>query len=423
MKIIVAAPPIPGETLPLLQLAGALAERGHRVTVLAGSAFQTAAEAAGLAFVPLSGAADYDVATFAGAREQAALPPGPAQLNYDWRHAFIDPMPDEHRALQELLDRDPDSVLVCNALFLGALPVRQGAPGRRPARWVGVSVVPLALSSDDTTFMGPVPVAPGDDQRAANRAANAGFAAATQPSLDRLNELLRETGAAELTGSFTDTVVTAPDATAVLSVPGFEFHRDDLPKTVHLVGVLPSRSTADWEPPTWWETIPEGRPIVVVTQGTLANTDLGQLIEPALTGLAGLDVTVVAALGDSTAELSVPVPGNAYVERFVPFDRLLPRAAVLVTNGGAGGVHQALAAGVPVVVAGETEDKPANAARVAHHRLGADLGTATPSAEAVAEAVRTLLTDEEIRGNVRRIADVYAAHDAVDRIERLITEG
>ncbi|MDR7325939.1 MULTISPECIES: hypothetical protein [Catenuloplanes] len=50
-----------------------------------------------------------------------------------------------------------------------------------------------------------------------------------------------------------------------------------------------------------------------------------------------------------------------------------------------------------------------------------DLGTATPSPEAVAEAVRTLLTDEEIRANVRRIAEVYAAHDAVDRIERLIT--
>ncbi|GAB7052341.1 glycosyltransferase [Catenuloplanes indicus] len=234
--------------------------------------------------------------------------------------------------------------------------------------------------------------------------------------------MLREAGAAELTGPFTDTVVTVPDATAVLSVPGFEFHRDDLPKTVHLVGVLPPRATRDWVPPAWWDTIPEERPVVVVTQGTLANTDLGQLVEPALTGLAGLDVTVVAALGNSTAELSVPVPGNAYVERFVPFDRLLPRAAVLVTNGGAGGVHQALAAGVPVVVAGETEDKPANAARVAHHRLGADLGTANPSPEAIAGAVRTLLTDGEVRANVRRIAEVYAAHDAVDRIERLATQ-
>ncbi|GAB7052340.1 hypothetical protein [Catenuloplanes indicus] len=36
MKIIVAAPPIPGETLPLLQLAAALSERGHRVTVRTG---------------------------------------------------------------------------------------------------------------------------------------------------------------------------------------------------------------------------------------------------------------------------------------------------------------------------------------------------------------------------------------------------
>jgi len=51
---------------------------------------------------------------------------------------------------------------------------------------------------------------------------------------------------------------------------------------------------------------------VVVTQGTLASDDLSQLIEPALIGLAGLDVTVVAALGAADpAALSFEVPANA----------------------------------------------------------------------------------------------------------------
>ena len=43
---------------------------------------------------------------------------------------------------------------------------------------------------------------------------------------------------------------------------------------------------------------------------------------------------------------------------------LLPRTDVLVTNGGYGGVQQALAHGVPLVVAGRTEDKVEVAARV-----------------------------------------------------------
>lgn len=104
-------------------------------------------------------------------------------------------MPDEHAALQELLDKDPDQYLIANALFLGAWPTRLGARGLRPRRWVAVSAVPLALSSDDTTFFGPIPVGPGKDPKAANRAANAQFAAALRPTDDRIAEVLTELGA------------------------------------------------------------------------------------------------------------------------------------------------------------------------------------------------------------------------------------
>jgi UDP:flavonoid glycosyltransferase YjiC (YdhE family) len=420
-KIIVAAPPVPGEFGPMLQLARALAARGHQITVLTGSTFREAVRSAELAFMPLAGAADYDIREFVARREQAGVAPGsPEALNFDWIHAFANPMPQEHLALQELLDRDPDQYLISNVLFLGALPVSRGAPGRRPLRWIGVSVVGLAISSDDSTFFGPVPVGPGEDAKAANRAGNAQFHAAMEPTRQRLNELLRETGAAEIEHGFVDTVYTVPDATAVLTVPGFEFHRDDLPAGIRLVGALPAEPAGDWQPPAWWSELDGPRPVVVVTQGTMANNDLSQLVEPTLTGLAGLDVTVVAALGGADpASLSIPVPANARVESYIPFDALLPKADLLITNGGAGGTHHALASGLPVIIAGVTEDKPANAARVAYHRLGIDLGTATPAARVVAEAAASLLTDAEIRENVARLAKVYAEHDPVAEIERL----
>ncbi|HEY1702684.1 MAG TPA: hypothetical protein VGG75_23510 [Trebonia sp.] len=114
------------------------------------------------------------------------------------------------------------------------------------------------------------------------------------------------------------------------------------------------------------------RPVVAVTQGTLANRDLSELIEPALAGLAGMDVT-----------------------------------------------QQAIAAGVPVIVAGVTEDKPAVAARAAYHGLGIDLQTATPAPEAVTAAVESVLQDDGMRENVRQFAQVYAAHDPLTEIGRL----
>ena len=49
---------------------------------------------------------------------------------------------------------------------------------------------------------------------------------------------------------------------------------------------------------------------------------------------------------------------GVHVTDFVPYDVLLPRTDLLVTNGGWGGVQQAARHGVPVIVAGATEEKP-----------------------------------------------------------------
>jgi hypothetical protein len=365
--------------------------------VLTGTALRDAVGRAGLAFAPLA----------------------------DTAQDFARPMPAEHRALQGLLEADPDQYLIANVLFLGAWPTRLGAPGRRPRRWIAVSVVGLAYPSVDTTYFGPVPVFPGQDQKAANIAANARYAASMRPHEEVLYGLLTELGATAEYPPLVEGTVRLPDATALLSVPGFEFHRSDMPAGVHFVGVPPVHETedppaGDWEPPSWWAELDGSRPVVVVTQGTLANRDLSQLVEPALTGLADLDVTVVAALGGrDPSAVTIPVPGNAHVERYIPFSRLLPRADLVVTNGGAGGVHQSLAAGVPVIVGGATEEKPANAARVAHHRLGLNLKTGTPTAPAVGLAVVRVLGDPAIRASVKRLAEVYATYDTVARIEQL----
>lgn len=419
-KIIVAAPPVTGELSPLLQLARGLAGRDHDITVVTGNRFRADVENAGLAFAPVSGLADFDDSLLGEERERAELTPGPEMLNYDWIHAFVNPVTDLHAVLQRLLEQDPDQYLICNVVWLGAFPTAMGAPGLRPRRWVAVSAVPLALSSGDTTFFGPAPVGPGEDQKAANRAANAQFAMSMQPTQDRLTSVLQSLGTTKTCPVFADAIFTVPDATAVLTVPGLEFARSDAPDSVHLVGILPGRGAAGWQPPAWWAELDGARPVVVVTQGTLANRDLSELVEPTLTGLADLDVTVVAALGREVGALSIPVPPNARAAEFIPFDALLPKADVYITNGGFGGTQQALAAGVPVIVAGLTEDKPAVAARVAYHGLGISLQTATPAPEAVATATEAVLKDTQMRDNVRKLAQVYAAHDPLGEIERLI---
>jgi UDP:flavonoid glycosyltransferase YjiC (YdhE family) len=153
--------------------------------------------------------------------------------------------------------------------------------------------------------------------------------------------------------------------------------------------------------------------VVHVTQGTMANVDLGRLMVPTIRGLARDDVLVLASTGGRPVEQLAqqyggPLPGNVRVASFLPYEQLLPRTDVMVTNGGFGGVQQALAYGVPLVVAGSTEDKPEVAARVSWAGAGVNLRTGTPSGSRVRRAVRRVMGQPTYRREAARLQDQIA---------------
>jgi UDP:flavonoid glycosyltransferase YjiC (YdhE family) len=106
------------------------------------------------------------------------------------------------------------------------------------------------------------------------------------------------------------------------------------------------------------------------------------------------------------------VPANAVVTDFLPYSKLMPHVDVMITNGGYGGVHHALAHGIPLIVAGGTADKPEVAARVAHTGAGVNLGTSRPGRAAIADAVDHVLTTDSYRRAAQRIGADIAASDA-----------
>ena len=423
-SIVVAAPPATGETRPLLQIAAGLVRRGHAVTMIAASRFGDQVAATGARSIALTGVADLDDRHLTETFPQLlTLAPGPDQWNFTFGF-LADAIPTEHHQLQELFEADPDAVLVANSTYLGGWAMGLGAPGPRPRRYVTVGCNPLSLPSSDTTPTGPLPPGADGDAGAANREANVRFAAAMEPTRRRIEQVVRPLGATAAVPDFFEGIVTVPDAFAALTVPGLEFERSDAPPSLHLVGALPApEPEPGWRPPAWWADLEAageaGRPVVVVTQGSLDNHDIGRLVRPALDALADDDVLVVAALGREVGALPGPVPANARVEEFLPFGRLLPRADVLVTNGGFGATQQALAAATPVVVAGDTDDKTLVAARVTARGAGVDLGTATPTPTQVRRAVLALLGDDAVRQRVQRLAAEYARHDPVAAVERL----
>ncbi|NTU78597.1 MAG: hypothetical protein HGA45_04200 [Chloroflexales bacterium] len=117
-----------------------------------------------------------------------------------------------------------------------------------------------------------------------------------------------------------------------------------------------------------------------------------------------------------------PLPANVRSVPFVPFGALLPHVDVMVTNGGYGGVQFALAHGVPLVVAGMSEEKPEIAARVAWSGAGINLKTRRPTPRQIRAAVRTALTDPRYRRSAERIRDDYARHNAPEAAGELLEQ-
>jgi UDP:flavonoid glycosyltransferase YjiC (YdhE family) len=162
----------------------------------------------------------------------------------------------------------------------------------------------------------------------------------------------------------------------------------------------------------------------LVTQGTVANHNFGLLIAPTLAALADEpDVLVVATTGGRPVEaIPCAIPSNARVANFLPFEWLLPRVNVLVTNGGYGSVNQAMSFGIPLVTAGMTEDKADVNARVAWSGVGLNLATNEPTDEALRAAVRTVLDRPAYRLRASQMAEEFARIDTRSQILTIVSQ-
>src|SRR5262249_52924864 len=147
------------------------------------------------------------------------------------------------------------------------------------------------------------------------------------------------------------------------------------------------------KPPDWWKRLNSGRPVVVVTQGTIA-TEYEELILPAIQALSNEEWLVVVTTGSrppSALGLDT-LPDNVIVEQFVPYVHLMPHTSLLLTNGGYGSVQIALAHGIPIVVFGGSEEKPEVANRVSWSGVGLGFKSKRPSEGQIRMAVRKVLS-------------------------------
>ncbi len=425
MKIIVAGTPMIGHLNPLLSIARFLVADGHEVVAHSASAHRARLRASGARFHPFSRAIDQDLSDLDAVYPQLkALPPGPAKLSFLFRHAFIDRLGGQHESLRRLMRRFPADLVLCDNLFLGTAPLLLGPPERRPAI-VHLGVTPLFTSRDDGAPQGPGLALAADDAqreayRAISRAADQHFFEPIQAELDRT---LAAIGLGPLPCRMNDASVRLPDLFLQPTVSGFEFPRREVPRALRFIGALPL-PPGDLSLPEWAHEVDAAARVVLVTQGTLANHDLAQLIGPTLAALGDRpDLLVLVTTGGRPLQaVPGPIPRHVRLARFLPYDWLMPRLDLVVTNGGYGTVNHALSHGVPLVVAGLSEDKAEVGARVAWSGAGVSLHTDTPTPAALRAAIDTVLGGERFGAAARGLAGAFRGFDAATEVPRLLRE-
>jgi UDP:flavonoid glycosyltransferase YjiC (YdhE family) len=325
--------------------------------------------------------------------------------------------------LLQVLRDFPADVIIGDDMIFGVLPMLLGPRAKRPAIVLcGTSILHWRRADGAPYFAGLPPATTQAQLEEYAAIAQEHDRVIYQPVGRRLNRSLEDLGVGPLSTPPFDSGVELADAYMQLTAPSFEFPRD-LPPPVHFVGappIIPNQAPL----PSWAHELDDSRKVVLVTQGTVANHDFGLLIAPTLAALADEPdlVVVVTAGGRPIDAIPGPIPGNARLASYLPFDWVLPKVDVFVTNGGYGSVNQAMSFGIPLVTAGLTEDKADVNARVAWSGVGIDLATNQPTPQALREAVRTVLDKPNYRSRASLMADEFNGIDTRSEILRIVSQ-
>jgi UDP:flavonoid glycosyltransferase YjiC (YdhE family) len=401
-----------GDVHPFVGIGRALKDRGHRVTLVAGSVYRDLADRHGFDYAAVGTDEDYHAFT----RNPNLWRP----LRSMWA-LFGNEMFDRHlrQGYRLLADRyqPGDTVVVSGALGFSARLAHDalGVP------LVTVELQPLGLGSVADPPLFPtlrmrswwphwyrrLLYRAGDRlifDRLVGKPLNAFRRELSLPPVSRIWMQWRLSPQRVL-GLFPDWFASAPDWPAQFRTVGFvrydQGETNELPAPVR-------------------EFLDAGPPPVVVTFGSAMR--LGRpYFEAAAEACRQLGARGLL-LGKGCDQIPPALPPGVAHADYAPFSLVFPRAAAVIHHGGIGTVAQALTAGVPQLVMPLAFDQPDNARRLERMGVGRSLPPKRFTAPRVAALLRELTTSPAVASACKSTAAKLAGADPLDEVCRLIEE-
>ncbi|HWD38015.1 MAG TPA: glycosyltransferase [Fimbriimonas sp.] len=421
-KFLFAPIPFTGHVAPGLPIARELIERGHSVRWYTTHRFKSAVEKIGATYLPMSMATELDEARLNEQFPERSSLKGLNQLRYDIKRVFIDQVPPMLEDVTKAYKEDPADVVVGDNLSGVAAMLSE----RFEIPWGTYGISVLGFPSLDAPPFG-LNIIPGRSpvEKIRNRLLNWAVDHIVFKDSIAHFHAMRATHGFPRINDTPFTFARRADVYLQCGVSSFEYPRSDLPKNVRFIGAFVPSPPSEWKEPAWWPRLDSGRPVILITQGTIAN-DYDELIRPGLRALKNEDATIIVTTGSNPPEaVDMPsLPENVIVEQFVPYAHLMPKVDLLLTNGGYGSVQIALTHGVPVLAFGASEDKAEIANRISWSGVGLGIRTKTPTGAQILRSVREILGSTSYKERAaamrKELAECDAAQTSGDLLEQLL---
>lgn len=380
MRFLFVVPPLVGHTNPTVSVARALEARGHEVAWAAHPGSVAKLLPAGARIFAMPEAAPVELARGVAARSQAVR--GAAALKFLWED-FLVPLA---RSMRPAID----AAVADYAPHVMAVD-QQAVAGGLVARTRGVPWATLATTSAGVT-----------DPLAALPQVKRWLA-------DLLAGLEREAGLATTAhGELSPRLVIA-FTTAALVGPLERF-----PPHYRFVG--PSIADRPEPTPFPWHAL-AARPRVLVSMGTVNAEASGRFLDVAIDALADQPLQAIVVSADERA-----APPNVLVRRYVPQLALLAHVDAVVCHGGHNTTCEALAHGVPLVIAPIKDDQPIVADQVVAAGAGLRVKFGRVGADELRAVVQRVLVEPAFRDAAARVQASFRAAGGAEAAARALEE-
>ena len=401
MNVLLIALGSAGDVNPMIRLGAALKGRGRRVTVVASAYFEAPILRAGLDMIALGTIAEYHAAT---SHPDLWHPrKGPMLVA---KHLAIPLI----RPLYEIVRRyDPaNTVVVSPGIAFGARIAQEktGMPMAtfylQPAYLRSLYQTPR-ISGLPSSDWCPRPL-----KRAVFRSIDRLLDSVFLPEVNALRtELgLPEIGSSGCEWRSCSEWMNAPRLILGLFPDWFAPLQPDWPAQLRLTGFMNCDDDLEEKlSPELGRFLESGEAPILFTAGTAMRRGK-RFFEESVKAcrLLGRRAILITRFRD---QIPGTLPDGVRHFDYAPFSLTLPRVAAVVHHGGIGTIAQALAAGVPQLVAPAAHDQPDNAARVERLGAGASISPRKYRGRLVARKLRRLLDSAAIRLNCESIREKF----------------